>query len=161
MPEHIPKKIRLEFSESSFFFCALYLKVSEKFAKISRTIMRRKACLFLAAFLLFLALEVPRMPEMKYHTQERNFQRRLKKEIEQRLPGAIVGKIDFMQGIPDLLILYKNKWGMLEVKRDENAPHRPNQDFYVDKFNSMSFARFIYPENKKEVLDELCKALEP
>ncbi len=101
------------------------------------------------------------MPETKYHTQERNFQRRLKKEIEQRLPGAIVGKIDFMQGIPDLLILYKNKWGMLEVKRDEKAPHRPNQDFYVDKFNSMSFARFIYPENKKEVLDELCKALEP
>ena len=76
-------------------------------------------------------------------------------------PGCIVTKLDSgdIQGIPDLLILYKNKWATLENKRSENANHQPNQDYYVDKMNEMSFSRFIYPENKDEVLNELKKVL--
>ena len=94
---------------------------------------------------------------------ENKFQEKLVKELETRFPGSIVLKNDpnYIQGIPDLTILYKNKWAALEVKDSENAPHRPNQPYYVDLLDKMSFSRFIYPENKEEVLDELQRALEP
>ena len=60
-----------------------------------------------------------------------------------------------IQGIPDLLVLYNDKWATLESKKSATASHRPNQDYYVAKMNAMSFSRFIYPENKEDVLDEL------
>lgn len=93
--------------------------------------------------------------------QERDFQGKLITELKDLLPGCVVMKNDpdYIQGIPDLLILYNDKWGALECKRSAKATHRPNQDFYVDRLNSMSFASFIYPENKEEVLDELQRAL--
>lgn len=77
-------------------------------------------------------------------------------------PGCIVTKMDptDIQGMPDLLILYKNKWATLELKRSRNATHQPNQDYYVDKMNKMSFSRFIFPENEEEVLHELQQSLE-
>lgn len=88
---------------------------------------------------------------------ESKFQSNLKKELKERFPDCIVTKMDSgdIQGIPDLLILYKNKWATLENKKSANAPHRPNQDYYVNKMNEMSFSKFIYPENKDEVIDEL------
>ena len=77
-------------------------------------------------------------------------------------PGCIVTKLDSsdIQGIPDLLSLYKNKWATVENKRSKNATKRPNQEYYVEKMNDMSFSRFIYPENKEVVLDELRKTFE-
>ena len=94
--------------------------------------------------------------------KESKFQASLKKELKEMFPGCIVTKLDSsdIQGIPDLLVLYKNKWATLEYKRNANASHRPNQDYYVEKMNEMSFSRFIYPENKKEVLDELRRTFE-
>lgn len=91
---------------------------------------------------------------------ERDFQPELIHEIKQRFPGCIVLKNDeqYIQGIPDLTILYENKWAALETKRSKGASHRPNQDYYVDKLDSMSFSRFIYPENKEDVLNELQQA---
>ena len=88
---------------------------------------------------------------------ERKFQKDLKKELIERYPGCMVTKQDAqqIQGIPDLLILYGATWATLENKRADDASHRPNQDYYVDKMNSMSFSRFISPENKESVLDEL------
>lgn len=88
---------------------------------------------------------------------ENKFQSNLIKEIKERFPGCIVMKNDssYIQGIPDLLVLYGNKWGSLEVKKSADAKHQPNQDYYVDKMNEMSFSKFINPENKKSVLDEL------
>lgn len=94
---------------------------------------------------------------------ERYFQSSLIKEIKKRLDGCIILKTDpnYIQGIPDLIILYKNKWAALEVKNSSKAKHRPNQDYYISKMAKMSFASFIYPENKEEVLNELCKTLQP
>lgn len=88
---------------------------------------------------------------------ESKFQSKLIKELKDIFPGCVVLKNDssYIQGIPDLLVLYKNHWAMLEVKQSGRASHRPNQEYYVDKLDDMSFARFIYPENKDEVLDEL------
>lgn len=91
---------------------------------------------------------------------ERNFQASLIRELKDIFPGCIVLKNDpeYLQGFPDLTILFNEHWALLECKRSENEPHRPNQDYYVNKGDQMSFARFIYPENKEEVLDELQQA---
>lgn len=88
---------------------------------------------------------------------ENKFQAQLKKDLKNRFPGCIVMKADSadIQGIPDLLILYKDKWASLEAKQNAKARHRPNQDYYVNLMDGMSFSRFIYPENKEEVLNEL------
>ncbi len=88
---------------------------------------------------------------------ERDFQAKLIKELKSRFKGCMVMKLDssYIQGIPDLLVLYNDKWAVLEAKRSSNAKHRPNQDYYVQHMDDMSFSRFIYPENKSEVLDEL------
>ena len=86
---------------------------------------------------------------------ENKFQSKLIKEIKNRFPGCIIMKNDssYIQGIPDLIILFKDRWAALEVKKSNDANHRPNQDYYVDKMNEMSYASFISPENKEEVLD--------
>lgn len=89
--------------------------------------------------------------------RESEFQSKLKKEIKEKLPGCIVTKLDSgdIQGIPDLLILYNNRWATLENKRTKNAHKQPNQEYYINKMNDMSFSRFIYPENKEEIMGEL------
>ena len=94
--------------------------------------------------------------------KESKFQSNLKKELKNMFPGCIVTKLDSgdIQGIPDLLILYKNKWATLENKRTAKAHRQPNQEYYVNKMNGMSFSKFIYPENKEEVLTDLKKYLE-
>lgn len=95
--------------------------------------------------------------------KESQFQAKLIKEIRERFPGCIIMKNDpdYIQGIPDLTILYKKKWATLECKRSEDAPHQPNQDWYVERMNDMSYSAFIYPENKEAVLDELQHAFKP
>lgn len=112
--------------------------------------------IILFCVLIFLRKEFIRMLENKFKTD-------LVKELERIFPGCIVLHIDpnEIQGIPDLLILYKDKWAALEGKKSATASHRPNQDYYVKLMNKMSFASFIYPENKEEVLYELQQALCP
>lgn len=92
---------------------------------------------------------------------ERDFQAKLIKEIKQIFKGCIVMKNDssYIQGIPDLLILYRDKWAALEVKKSATAHHQPNQEYYVELMDEMSYASFIYPENKEEVLYELQQTL--
>mgnify|MGYP001308168062 CR=1 FL=1 len=92
---------------------------------------------------------------------ERKFQADLIKELKELFPGCIVLKNDagYIQGIPDLTIFYKDKWATLEGKKSATANVQPNQEYYVNKMNEMSFSAFIYPENKKEVLHELQSAL--
>ena len=88
---------------------------------------------------------------------ESRFQSGLIKELKERFDGCIVLKNDasYKQGIPDLLVLYRDKWAALECKCTANAKHQPNQDYYVERMNTMSYASYIYPENKKEVLNDL------
>ena len=89
---------------------------------------------------------------------ESGFQDKLRKDLEERFPGCMIFKMDQIQGIPDLLVLYENKWASLECKKSSRAKRQPNQEYYVDKMNGMSFSRFISPENKEEVLNELQEA---
>lgn len=89
--------------------------------------------------------------------KENKFQSNLKKELKELFPGSIITKLDSgdIQGIPDLLVLYGNKWATLENKRNAKASKQPNQEYYVEKMDDMSFSRFIYPENKEQVIQEL------
>lgn len=92
--------------------------------------------------------------------RENDYQAKLIKKLKKMFPGCMVLKNDanYIQGIPDLLVLFKNMWAALECKRSKGAPHQPNQDFYIDKLCEMSFASLIYPENETEVLNELQQA---
>lgn len=88
---------------------------------------------------------------------EGKFQDGLKDTLSKLFPTSIIMKVKGIQGIPDLLVLYKNKWALLECKRSSTAIHRPNQDRLVELCNKMSFSSFIFPENKEEVLNRLIK----
>lgn len=92
---------------------------------------------------------------------EKDYQAKLIAKIKKRFPDSMIMKEDanYKQGIPDLIVLNKNNWAALEVKKSENASKRPNQEYYVNKMNSMSFASFIYPENEEDVLNAMEQAL--
>lgn len=89
--------------------------------------------------------------------KESKFQSNLIKKLKNIFIGCIVMKTDpnYIQGIPDILILYKDKWASLECKKSSTSSHRPNQSYFVDMMNEMSFSRFICPENEEEILNEL------
>ena len=93
--------------------------------------------------------------------QENKFKQDLKAEILARLPGSIVLHLypQDIQGVPDMLVLYNDRWAALEGKKSAKASHRPNQDYYVQQMNDMSFAAFIFPENKEEVLHDMERSL--
>lgn len=92
--------------------------------------------------------------------QERHYQAQLIKKLRRMFPGCMILKndTDYLQGVPDLLILFGDRWAALEVKAYEDAPEQPNQEYYVVEMNDMSFAAFIYPENEAEVLHALQQA---
>jgi len=88
---------------------------------------------------------------------EKNFQSKLIKELREIFPESVILKNDpnYLQGFPDILILHNNKWAALETKRKTNSFRQPNQNYYIERLNDMSFACFICPENKEQVLYEL------
>lgn len=92
--------------------------------------------------------------------KESQFQAKLIYRLREMLPGCIVLKNDanYIQGFPDLTILWNNKWALLECKRSSDARKQPNQQYFIDRGNEMSFARFICPENEEEVLHDLQQA---
>lgn len=92
--------------------------------------------------------------------KEAEYQRQLFKKIEVLIPESIIIMNDatHIQGIPDITILYKNQWAMLELKRSTKAARRPNQEYYINRLNEMSFAAFINPDNEEEVLGDLQQA---
>jgi len=95
--------------------------------------------------------------------KESAFQSRLIKKLKDRFPGCVVLKNDagYLQGFPDLTVFYKDRWAALECKQSASARHQPNQEYYVNYLNGMSFARFIFPENEEEVLRDLERTFGP
>lgn len=89
--------------------------------------------------------------------RENKYQASLIKKLNARFPHCMILKNDpnYIQGIPDLLVLCDERWAMLEVKATSKASHRPNQEYYVEKLDHMGFARFVYPENEDIVLRDL------
>lgn len=96
-------------------------------------------------------------------SRESKFQSELIKELKNIFPGCIVLKNDanYIQGFPDLTILYKKKWAVLECKRSLRESYQPNQEYYLDVCDEMSFASMICPENREAVLYELQQTLSP
>ena len=94
---------------------------------------------------------------------ENRYQAKLIKTLERMFPGCVILKNDssYQQGILDLLILWNDRWASLEVKDSEKASMRPNQEYYIERLDNMSFAAKIYPENETEVLSALQQAFEP
>lgn len=95
--------------------------------------------------------------------REALFQTQLRHELEELFPGCIILKNDanYIQGFPDLTILYKNNWAVLECKKSLKESYQPNQEFYLELLDNMSFASMICPENKEAVLYELQCAFKP
>lgn len=112
------------------------------------------------SFCYALDILILRNLERGIRMKESQFQSNLIKELKERFQGCIVTKLDsgYIQGIPDLLILWRNRWATLECKKSRSSSRRPNQEYYVSKMDEMSFSRFICPENKEEVLNDLEQA---
>lgn len=91
---------------------------------------------------------------------ERDFERGLRKRLETMFPGCLYLKLDptAIQGIPDRLVIWQDRWAALELKRSPRAKRQPNQEYYVDMMDEWSFAAFVHPGNVEEVLDALQRA---
>ncbi len=91
------------------------------------------------------------------------YQRKLIKKLSDMFPGCVIMKTDssYRQGMPDLIILWRDRWAALELKASAKSSRQPNQDYYIEGLDEMSFAAYIYPENEEEVLDALQQALKP
>lgn len=136
-----------------------FIFAKNSLAKKTRSFMkgnRNVTLYFLFSFYFF-------MEGGSFKMRENEFQAGLKKELRVMFPGCIIMKNDpdDIQGIPDLTVLYEDKWATLECKKSASAKKQPNQEYYVGLMNEMSFSRFICPENKEEVLNELQQAFKP
>lgn len=91
---------------------------------------------------------------------ESEFSLELKEELRHRFPDCFIIRMDpnQVQGIPDLLVLWRDCWALLETKRGLSSPKQPNQEYYVQLFDAMSFSAFVHPLNYREVLDEMERA---
>lgn len=99
---------------------------------------------------------------MARETGRSGYKIKLKKKIETLLPGCFImhqDPADTHQGIPDWLILWNDRWAMLEVKASEASEHQPNQEYWINRYGELGFTSFIYPENEEEVLNALKSTL--
>ena len=87
---------------------------------------------------------------------KKDFLFRLKNQMLLRqIPIKFIHTRPHHRSFPDVIVLCGKKWAGLEFKRSANASAQPNQSFYVDLFDEMSFARFVYPDNAEDVLNDL------
>lgn len=94
--------------------------------------------------------------------RESTYQKQLIQKLLDTFPGSIILKNDssYIQGIPDLSVFFRDRWATLEVKAAFDSPEQPNQGYYVDLMNEMSFSAFIFPENEEEVLYHLQRSFQ-
>lgn len=94
--------------------------------------------------------------------RESEYQSRLIKKLRLLFPNCVILKNDagYLQGIPDLVIFYRDRYAFLEVKAAKDSDVQANQHYYVDLLDEMSFAAFVYPSNEEEVLDGLVRSLQ-
>lgn len=94
--------------------------------------------------------------------RESQYQTKVIKKLEKLFPGCMILRNDpqYRQGVPDVLVLYRSTWAALEVKVALDSDLQPNQSYYVELMDDMSFAAFICPENEEDVLNELQQAFE-
>lgn len=95
--------------------------------------------------------------------KESDFQKKLMDKIETEFPGCVIMKNDasYKQGFPDWIVLYDRHWAIIEAKKSKDAKKQPNQSYYIDMLNDMSYAKFAYPENEEEILNDLRKTFRP
>jgi hypothetical protein len=96
---------------------------------------------------------------------ENQYQAKLIKKLGAMFPGCVILKNDssYQQGVPDLVILWNDYWASLEVKASKlaySASAQPNQSYFIERLDEMSFAAYIYPENEEEILCALQQAFE-
>lgn len=98
--------------------------------------------------------------------KESKFQSDLISELNDRLPGCVIQKMDptYSRGFPDLMIFYKDRWASLECKKSESdmnhsKTNQPWQNSWVEKLDAMGFSSYIYPENKEDILDAVQRYL--
>lgn len=91
---------------------------------------------------------------------EKEFEAKFVERLEEEFPGCMIikGNSTFRQGVPDRLLLHEDHWAFLEFKREENSDRQENQDYYIEKFNDMSYAAFVDPDNADEVIREIQSA---
>jgi hypothetical protein len=82
------------------------------------------------------------------------------KRLRLMFPGCEIIRTDTasQQGLPDHIVLWGPYWATLEFKTSAKAKRQPNQEYFVQRLDEMSFAAFIYPENEDEVLHALEQA---
>lgn len=92
--------------------------------------------------------------------RENKYQSKLIEKIDKMFPGCVILKNDpaYQQGVPDLIILWYDRWASLEVKPRGEFYAQPNQIYFIQRLDEMSFAAFIFPENEEEVLNALQQA---
>lgn len=95
--------------------------------------------------------------------RESKFESLTVEEIRAAFPGAIILKNDanYLQGVPDRLVLWGRHWAALEFKGSASSRTQPNQAYYVEQMREMGYASFIYPSNKDDVISELQFAFRP
>lgn len=93
---------------------------------------------------------------------ESEYQPKLIAKLRTLFPGCLILKNDpeYLPGVPDLSIFYGARWAMLEVKAKATSKFRPNQEYYLEKANNMSFASVIYPSIEEDVLRALAEAFQ-
>lgn len=94
---------------------------------------------------------------------EADYKSGLHERIKDLLPGCwvLINDEQTCPGIPDTLVLWGPHYAFLEVKRKKPtraSDWRPNQEWYLDELDEMSFAACIYPENEGEILYALQEA---
>ena len=90
--------------------------------------------------------------------KESEFQKKFLDDVRDIFPDALILKNDssYKQGIPDWSVIVGQKAALLEIKIEKDAHKQPNQKYYINERNNKGgFGRFVYPENKNEVMVEM------